>query len=199
MTMTREVVRGTKTNAYLDCGRRVAGCLVVRCFRVAPCFWCQLCRTPAGNVCEVVTLANLTARDCRPLSMRKTIVVSARVHPGESSSSWTALGLLQHLAGTSDDVSWLLKNYVVKVVPMLNPDGVINGNYRTGIRGGDLNRVWDVADADQHPTVHYLKALLAELQAGNGVALYCDMHGHVRAVAGFTRVTVASPQVAIRG
>ena len=108
-------------------------------------------------------------------------------------------GVLRFLLGSSAEAVALRRAFVFKIVPMLNPDGVINGNYRTGIRGEDLNRVWDVADADQHPTVHYLKALLAELQAGNGVALYCDMHGHVRAVAGFTRVAVASPQVAIRG
>ena len=30
----------------------------------------------------------------------------------------------------------------LKVVPMLNPDGVINGNYRCSLAGVDLNRVW---------------------------------------------------------
>ena len=29
-----------------------------------------------------------------------------------------------------------------QVVPMLNPDGVIVGNYRTGLAGCDLNRKW---------------------------------------------------------
>lgn len=31
---------------------------------------------------------------------------------------------------------------IFKIVPMLNPDGVILGNYRTGIAGKDLNRVY---------------------------------------------------------
>jgi hypothetical protein len=63
---------------------------------------------------------------------------------------------------------------------MLNPDGVVNGNYRTGILGGDLNRQWDAVLEDIHPTIFHLKALLSRLQMGAGVALYCDLHGHVR-------------------
>ena len=62
---------------------------------------------------------------------------------------------------------------------MLNPDGVINGHYRTSLHGDDLNRHWDTADAYVHPTIHRLKALMTELQAGPGVALFCDLHGHV--------------------
>jgi murein tripeptide amidase MpaA len=31
-------------------------------------------------------------------------------------------------------------NIVFKVVPMMNPDGVVMGNYRTGILGEDFNR-----------------------------------------------------------
>jgi murein tripeptide amidase MpaA len=29
-----------------------------------------------------------------------------------------------------------------KIVPMINPDGVISGNYRTSIIGKDLNRLY---------------------------------------------------------
>ena len=37
--------------------------------------------------------------------------------------------------------AWLLKqNIVFKIVPMLNPDGVMLGNYRTGVMGEDFNR-----------------------------------------------------------
>lgn len=34
---------------------------------------------------------------------------------------------------------------------MLNPDGVINGNYRASLSGYDLNRVWKNPDSTLHP------------------------------------------------
>lgn len=44
----------------------------------------------------------------------------------------------------SDDetAKGLRELYVFKFVPMLNPDGVILGNYRTSLSGSDLNRQW---------------------------------------------------------
>jgi murein tripeptide amidase MpaA len=49
---------------------------------------------------------------------------------------------------------------VFKVVPMLNPDGVVNGNYRTSLAGADLNRRWDHPHPSLHPTIHAAKAMI---------------------------------------
>jgi murein tripeptide amidase MpaA len=46
---------------------------------------------------------------------------------------------------------------VFKVVPMLNPDGVIAGNYRTSMSGNDLNRKFHDPDYRLHPTVWNIK------------------------------------------
>ena len=64
---------------------------------------------------------------------------------------------------------------------MLNPDGVVNGNYRCSLAGVDLNRQWHAPIKQEHPTVYALKMLLRSLQCqAPGVALYCDIHGHSR-------------------
>ena len=36
----------------------------------------------------------------------------------------------------------LRKEYVFKLVPMINPDGVVSGNSRSTLEGADLNRMW---------------------------------------------------------
>ena len=48
---------------------------------------------------------------------------------------------------------------------MVNPDGVIFGNYRSNLMGYDLNRKWDVYDKEQcFPEVTCIKQLITELE-----------------------------------
>lgn len=69
-------------------------------------------------------------------STKAVAVVFARQHPGESVSSWMMEGLASRLAELPcPEVQWLL-------VPMVNVDGVILGNNRTGLLGFDFNRHW---------------------------------------------------------
>jgi predicted deacylase len=59
----------------------------------------------------------------------------------------------------SDDpkAEMLRTNFVIKVVPMMNPDGVIVGNYRCNINGWDLNRKWGTPDKEDHPEIVAIK------------------------------------------
>ena len=77
-----------------------------------------------------------------PTAAQKVIVVTARVHPGETPASMICEGFLNFI--TSDHpVAAVLRDYCVfMVVPMLNPDGVFLGNYRSNSLGFDLNRCW---------------------------------------------------------
>ncbi len=52
---------------------------------------------------------------------------TARVHPGESNASWILEGLLKFLVGNHPLAKKLRNNFVFKVVPMLNVDGIVNG------------------------------------------------------------------------
>jgi murein tripeptide amidase MpaA len=51
----------------------------------------------------------------------------------------------------------LRKHFVFKIVPMLNPDGVVHGNYRCSYLGCDLNRKWLMPNKFLHPTIFYSK------------------------------------------
>ena len=49
-------------------------------------------------------------------------------------------GLIQFLLSDEPEADEIRDKFVIKVIPMLNPDGVIVGNYRTSLSGLDLNR-----------------------------------------------------------
>ncbi|CAN0369505.1 unnamed protein product, partial [Ectocarpus sp. 13 AM-2016] len=63
---------------------------------------------------------------------------------------------------------------------MLNPDGVVNGNYRCSYLGFDLNRHWLDSSAWAQPEILSVKTLVAELHEDASVDLdfYVDIHAH---------------------
>jgi murein tripeptide amidase MpaA len=95
-----------------------------------------LCKTIAGNRCELVTI---TSKDKDPTSLKalskKGVFLSARIHPGETNSSWMMKGILEFLTSNCAEARALREHFVFKIVPILNPDGVINGNYRCSLSG----------------------------------------------------------------
>lgn len=50
--------------------------------------------------------------------------------------------MIDFLLGNSMLAKILRDNFIFKIVPMLNIDGVIIGNYRCNLTGADLNRQW---------------------------------------------------------
>ena len=75
---------------------------------------------------------SITSKDKDPSSAKakakKGVVISARVHPGESNGSYMMKGVIEFLVSNSLEAKALRDNFVLKSIPMLNPDGVINGN-----------------------------------------------------------------------
>ena len=138
-----------------------------------------MCQTLAGNNCDLLTITSF-ACDPEALRARKGVVVSARVHPGESNASHMMKGVIDYLTGPSLDAKILRDNFVFKIVPMLNPDGVIVGNYRCNLAGVDLNRTWDAPSRKLNPTIFYLKQMIRRFMDDRELILFCDLHGHSR-------------------
>jgi murein tripeptide amidase MpaA len=87
-------------------------------------------------------MAIITNFSSRPeeIAIRRAIVITSMVHPGESNASFIVEGILQFLVSDEEVARYLRNNFVFKIIPMLNPDGVLVGNYRTSLSGLDLNR-----------------------------------------------------------
>lgn len=54
---------------------------------------------------------------------------------------------------------FLRKNFVFKMIPMLNPDGVVNGHYRMDVLGQNLNRFYQNPDPQLQPSAYAAKKI----------------------------------------
>ena len=144
-------------------------------------FWVirSLCRSLAGNSWDYLTITNKNKTSSgKP---KKAVVISARVHPGETVGSWMMKGVIDFLTDPDNEEANMLRdNFVFKIIPMLNPDGVINGNYRWSLSGGDLNRRWKNPSKVLHPIIYHTKKLIKEVHEEREVLLFWDLHGHSR-------------------
>lgn len=68
--------------------------------------------------------------------------MTSRIHPSETVSSYVIedviKGIMLFLASEDEVAARLRDSFIFKIVPMVNPDGVIHGHSQTNISGRDI-------------------------------------------------------------
>ena len=109
---------------------------------------------------------------------KKVVIITARVHPGETPSSYVCQGFIEFLISDHPLARLLRDNIVFYIVPMLIPDGVFLDNQRLvfifprliffdlsrcSLLGFDLNRVWNEPSHWAHPEIYGIKTHIMNL------------------------------------
>lgn len=130
-----------------------------------------------GNDLDLLLITNFDSSE-EDISQRKAVILTARVHPGETNSSYIMQGIIEYLVSNEKGARLLRNQYVFKIVPMLNPDGVIVGNYRCNMAGVDLNRQYSNPNTKVSPEILALKDMIKQTLECRKIEVYCDIHGH---------------------
>ena len=99
--------------------------------------------------------------------------------PGEVPAQHTLKGILNLLMDKGDLIAReIRKRFVVKIVPMLNPDGVFRGHFRMDQVAQNLNRYYIEPDPRLQPAIYAVNVLLEHYAKLCRLSLYLDLHAH---------------------
>ena len=100
------------------------------------------------------------------------------INPGETNSSYIMEEIIDFLISDNLAAQCLREKFVFKIIPMINPDGVIAGNSKCSLAGIDLNHQWQSPNADKSPEIFRMKKLIQNTLNSRYIHIFCDIHGN---------------------
>lgn len=136
-----------------------------------------LCKTICGRdvpILKITSESSLFTED-----EKKYILITGRIHPGETTGSEVLHGLIDFLLSDNEYSKYTLLNTIVVIIPMISIDEVVNGISRTSMFGDDLSRCWENPSFERHPVLKHIKLLVEKMLKEREILLYIDFHGHI--------------------
>lgn len=95
-----------------------------------------------------------------PDAGKKRVWIHAGIHPAETTSYFTVEGLVEWLLSGDPWAAVLLDHALIELMPMVNPDGVFLGNYRTNANSSNLEEEWSAPYNSTQPEVIALRTAI---------------------------------------
>ena len=105
------------------------------------------------------------------------IFITARVHPGETPGTMIFNGILKTLMNNENPINnILLDNFIFKLIPIINVDGVSNGYFRLEQDGFNLNRCYLNPNQKINPENYAITKLFYFYASKYKIRYYFDLH-----------------------
>ena len=117
------------------------------------------------------------------------ILILGRQHPPEVTGAFAMRGFINQLLNKNSLSDSFLKNYNILFVPLMNPDGVMNGYWRYNENKKDLNRDWGIFI---QPETYAVNKKLTELK-NKKLALFIDFHSTFKNLFYISDIAEESP------
>lgn len=121
--------------------------------------------------------------------IKPTILIIGRQHSGETHSSFIIHGFMNFICSNDPQAFKLREHFQFWILPVMNPDGIVSGNYRCNTQGKDMNRFF-FSDNDPEAEIRLTEVELFRSflhynfdkdkygQISNKLCMFLDIHAH---------------------